>query len=101
MNPATQIEGELLARTEAGRAQAHEVLMSQKRTFFSWQYLLLSVVGAAVGWFVSTAPDSSKGIIAAVAGAGFFLAAADYREAAISRRRIDALVVLAKANGAL
>ncbi len=101
MNQAAQIDGELIAKAEAQRAQAIDALANPKRTVFSWQYLLLAVAGAAWGWFTAASSDNGHLIVAAAAGAGFFVAVAAYREAAIARRRIDALLALFKANGAL
>ncbi|MGQ0710298.1 MAG: hypothetical protein ACT4NV_11165 [Rhodoferax sp.] len=100
MNTAAQIEGERIVKAEAQRAQALEALASTNYAILvSWRYLLIAVLGAGWGWIAVPSLPQGLAIVAAVAGAGFFLAAAAYREAAIARRRVDALLVLTRADG--
>jgi hypothetical protein len=101
MNKKNRIEGERLAKYEVTRAQALEILTSLSRSFFSWQYLLLAVLGAGWAWVVATFSPSGLVVTAAAGGAGFFVALAAYREAVITRCRLEASLALAKANGDL
>lgn len=99
MNPAAHIDAERLLKTEMERAQALAYLAKRNPFIFSWQYLVSAVVGAAWGWFTATLVPQGQIIVAAAAGAGFFLAVAAYGQAVAARRRVDALLVLTKVDG--
>lgn len=102
MNEATQIDGELLARAVADRAQALQTLQRLERSQFSWYHnALMAVAGALCGWSLAMSVPNGNGIIAAAAGAAFMFSAAVFREATIARRRVDALLLLLKANGTI
>lgn len=102
MTQATQVDGELLAKAVAERAKALDTLENSKASASYWHYLLLVTMGVAWGWVTSNYGTTfNDTLVAIVAGAGFLLAANGYREAITARRRIDALVVLTKANSAL
>jgi hypothetical protein len=102
MNQATQIDGERLAKVVAERAEALEQLRRLERSHFPW-YLnaLMAGMGALCGWNTAMWMPNGHEIIAAVAGAALMFSAVVFREANIARRRIDALLILLKANGTI
>ena len=102
MNQASQIDGELLAKAVADRAEALEQLRRLERSHFPW-YLnaFMAGTGALCGWNTAMWVPNGHAIIAAAAGAALMFSAVVFREATIARRRVDALLMLLKANGAI
>lgn len=102
MNQATRIDGVRLAKAVADRAEALERLQRLERSHFSW-YLnaFMAGAGALFGWNAAMWVPNGHEIIAAAAGAALMFSAAVFREATIARRRVDALLLLLKANGTI
>jgi hypothetical protein len=101
MSPATQVEGEIIAKQVAQRAEAEAILAKYRAPIAKWQYLFWLVVGFV--WGGSTAAWTTHGalFIGAVAGAAFFLAAVAFRECLDLRRRLDATLVLLRSRDAI
>ncbi|MCT7328728.1 hypothetical protein [Ralstonia mojiangensis] len=100
MSPATQVEGEIIAKQVAQRVEAEATLAEYRAPIARWQYFFWLVVGFV--WGGSTGAWATHGalFIGAVAGAAFFLAAAAFRECIDLRRRLDATLVLLRSRDA-
>jgi hypothetical protein len=97
-----QIDGERLAKDEAVRSHAREVLAQPTYPFPWWHGPALTFVGAGLGWTLSAMAGSGGQVLLGVlAGVSFFLTTSAFRECTSLRRRLDSLVILLRTRDAL
>ena len=93
---ATQLEGEKIARDVKELVRVRALLAERPRRFGPMAALAALALG--LGWAWMATQTSATGLLAIVAGVGFFSAIAAFRECMSLRRRLDAALVLLNAH---
>ncbi|MGC1547622.1 MAG: hypothetical protein WA777_03765 [Rhodanobacter sp.] len=99
MDIAAQLDGERIAREIVAQSKARELLDNPSRPFSQWHYwLLLLLVSTAGGFIASYSGPHNQLVLSTVVMIAVSLAAAAFLEGIRNRRRLDAVLVLLRAN---